>query len=215
MFGQSVAATKEERSRALPGDHAVPGAMGVVMHAVTIDAPPAAVWPWLAQMGAGRAGWYSYDFVDNDGLPSATTIIDRLQDIAPGDVMPALPGANDAFIIDTFEPPSDLLLVVPAASGGNLVSWEFLLEPLGEARTRLLVRARVARDWPGGGAGPAPVKRRPIEWVYALLGMMPNAIMRPVASFGHAIMQRRQLIGIKRRAENLCREGRTNDIWMD
>jgi hypothetical protein len=69
------------------------------MHAVTIAASPESVWPWLVQMGSGRAGWYSYDWIDNDGHPSATEIIPEFQRIAPGDVLPSLPGATDSFIV--------------------------------------------------------------------------------------------------------------------
>jgi hypothetical protein len=60
---------------------------------------PESVWPWLVQMGSGRAGWYSYDWIDNDGHPSATEIIPEFQRIAPGDVLPSLPGATDSFIV--------------------------------------------------------------------------------------------------------------------
>jgi len=59
--GLAVMPTNGERSRALPGDAFVTHPVDVEMHAITIDAPPACVWQWIAQMGAGRAGWYSYD----------------------------------------------------------------------------------------------------------------------------------------------------------
>ena len=58
-----------------------------------IAAPPERVWPWRVQMGAGRAGWYSYDRIDNGGRPSADRIVPELQRLAVGDVMPAVPGA--------------------------------------------------------------------------------------------------------------------------
>jgi hypothetical protein len=63
-----TSATTGERLLVLPGDSLVHDAMGVVMHAVTIAAPPESVWPWLVQMGAGRAGWYSYDWVERSWL---------------------------------------------------------------------------------------------------------------------------------------------------
>ena len=50
----------------------MPQPLGVITHAITIDAPPEAVWPWLVQLGSGRAGWYAYDHIDNGGRPSAT-----------------------------------------------------------------------------------------------------------------------------------------------
>ncbi len=171
------------------------------MHAITIAAPPERVWPWLVQMGSRRAGWYSYDWVDNDGHPSATEIIPALQHLAPGDVMPSLPGAEDSFIVGAVQPERDLVLTVPAAAGGLMVSWEFFLEPLAQRRTRLLVRGRISSQWPGGGAEKPAASPRPIERVYALLARIPRWLMAPVALFGHGVMQARQLRGIKRRAE--------------
>jgi len=175
------------------------------MHAVTIAAPPEQVWPWLVQMGSGRAGWYSYDWVDNDSHPSATTIVPALQHIAPGDVMPSLPGTRDSFIVAVVQPERDLILTVPATTGGLLVSWEFFLEPLTRHRTRLLVRGRVSSQWPSGSVSKPSVSPRPIERVYALLAQIPRWLMVPVAMFGHGVMQARQLKGIKRRAEGVSR----------
>ena len=140
----SVRATAEERQRALPGDTLIPDAETMVMHAVTIATPVERVWPWLVQMGAGRAGWYSHDWVDNGGRPSALTIVPELQHLAPGDVMPSLPGARDAFVVAVVEAGRDLVLTVPAAGGGLLVSWEFFLEPRARGTTRLLVRGRLS-----------------------------------------------------------------------
>src|SRR5271166_2507200 len=148
MFLASVRATPQERKRSLPADHLIPNTADIVMHAITISAPPERVWPWLIQMGSGRAGWYSYDWVDNDGQPSATEVIPVLQHIAPGDVMPSLPGVKDSFIVGAVEQVRDLVLTVPAAGGGLMVSWEFFLEPLAQRRTRLLVRGRISSQWP-------------------------------------------------------------------
>ena len=93
----SVRATRDERARALPGDELIPGAAGAFTHAISIKAAPEDVWPWLAQMGAGsRAGWYSYDFIDNGRRPSANRVIAELQAIEPGTLFPAMPGIVDA-----------------------------------------------------------------------------------------------------------------------
>ncbi|MGO9066466.1 MAG: hypothetical protein ACLQIH_17230 [Myxococcaceae bacterium] len=173
------------------------------MHAVTIVAPPAQVWPWLVQMGSGRAGWYSYDFVDNDGRPSAVRLLPAFQHIAAGDVLPALPGAKDSFLVAAVEPERDLVLTVPATDGLVEVSWEFFLEPLEPGRTRLLVRGRIGSRWPSGlSASTKPVtSRRAIEWAYAVLARLPRWVMAPAARLGHQLMQARQLRGIQLRAE--------------
>jgi hypothetical protein len=174
------------------------------MHAITITATPERIWPWFVQMGAGRAGWYSYDWVDNDGRPSATEIIPGLQHIAPGDVMPSLRGEKRSFIVRAVEPARDLILVVPSAAGGFGVTWEFFLEPLAPGRTRLLVRGRVSAEWPSGAAASPSARPRLIERVYALLAKMPRWVMVPAAKFGHGVMQARQLRRIKRRAETMA-----------
>jgi hypothetical protein len=140
----SVRATPNERRRPLPGDALIPGAAATVMHAITISTTSERIWPWLVQMGAGRAGWHSYDWVDNDGHPSATEIIPSLQHVALGDVMPSLRGERRSFIVHAVEPARDLVLAVPAAAGGFMVTWEFFLEPFAPRRTRLLVRGRVS-----------------------------------------------------------------------
>ena len=161
MIFTACLASHEEKQRAMPADPLVPGPMGVVTHAITINASPERVWPWLAQMGAGRAGWYSYDWIDNGGHPSANAILPEYQHVAPGDVLPATPGMTDVFCVASARPPHDLVLTVPEANGGNQVSWEFLLEPLDNGRTRLIVRGRISRRWPGSIPGALPPARPP------------------------------------------------------
>jgi hypothetical protein len=76
MIHRSVSASLLERTRALPGDEVIPAPIGSHTHAITIHRSPRDVWPWLAQMGAGRrAGWYSYDLLDNGRQPSAGRIV--------------------------------------------------------------------------------------------------------------------------------------------
>src|SRR5690606_27040984 len=97
------------------------------------------VWPWIAQMGAGRAGWYSWDLIDNGGAPSATRIVPQLQAVVPGDIMPVVPRATDAFVVAAVDPPRDLVLTVPDGHGGHAVAWEHVLEQVLGGRTRLIV----------------------------------------------------------------------------
>lgn len=203
MVFATCLASREERHRAMPADSLIPASMGVVTHAVTIAAPPERVWPWLVQMGAGRAGWYSYDWIDNGGHQSANAILLEHQQIAPGDVMPATPGMTDAFRVAIVEPPHDLVLIVPEAGGANQVSWEFLLEPLERGRTRLIVRGRISHRWLGSirDRSRPPGRLIFIERIYETLARAPRPLMLAAAGLGHYIMQARMLRGIKRRAE--------------
>jgi hypothetical protein len=99
-----VRATPDEQARTLPGDGLIPQPIGSVNHAVTIRRPPHDVWPWLVQMGSGRAGWYAYDFIDNGGHRSADRILPEFQNIEAGSVFPALPGVTDVFTVVQYEP---------------------------------------------------------------------------------------------------------------
>ena len=196
-------ATRVERRRPLPGDTIVPEPMFSVTHAITIDAPIQRVWPWLAQMGSDRAGWYSWDAIDNGAQPSALSIVPGLQAVARGDVMPAVPGAKDAFVVAAVDPPHDLVLTAPDGDGGQAVSWEHFLESIDRDRTRLILRGRVSSRWlDRSRAGPPSGHRRIfIERVYALLAIFPRSLLFTVAGFGHRIMEARHLRGIQRRAE--------------
>lgn len=189
-------ASSNEQRQAMPADDIIAEPIAVWTHGITIDAPPECVWPWLAQLGSGRAGWYSYDYIDNDGIPSAKVILPELQNIAVGDILPALPGARDAFLVARMSASHNLALIVPGRRESCLVSWEFLLEPKGDKHTRLLVRARVAPEWP-----PLPIGTRPIERIYRLLGRLPKPLMLFLAGLGHTLMERRMLRRIKRLAE--------------
>jgi hypothetical protein len=176
-----VRATPDERGRPLAGDDLIPQSVGSVNHAITIRRPPRAVWPWLAQMGAGRAGWYSYDIIDNGGHRSAEHILRDLQDIYVGTVFPALPGAKDVFVISQCEPEHSLVLSWRLPNGQYQTTWVFSLEQPQPGQTRLIVRGRVASGY------------RP----YGL----PEWLARPAGRLAHFIMQRKQLLGIARRAE--------------
>ena len=94
-----VHATPGEEARPLAGYDLIAQPLGSVNHAITIHRPPRDVWPWLAQMGSGRAGWYTYDFIDNRGQRSAERILPEYQNIGVGSVLPALPGARDVFLV--------------------------------------------------------------------------------------------------------------------
>ena len=93
--------------------------LGTLTHTITIGGNPRAVWPWLIQMGAGnRAGWYSYDLLDNWGRPRSRHLVPELRTIGIGTVFPALPGVTEGFTVLAFEPYKSLTLgcLVPAAN---------------------------------------------------------------------------------------------------
>jgi hypothetical protein len=158
-------------------------------HGVTIEAPAEKVWPWLVQIGARRAGWYSFDRLDNGGAHSADCIVPDLQKLSVGDIIPALPKSPNGFAVLRLEPGRALVLGDPsllpggAKSGGPpwRTTWAFVLEPIGAAATRLTVRARA--DFAPG------------------LGL---AIVRALMGLAHEVMERRQLHNLRRRAEAMA-----------
>jgi hypothetical protein len=90
---------KDELSYTMPGDSLIEKPAGSFTHGITIEAPAAAIWPWLVQMGCLRGGWYSHDWLDNAGVPSATNIVPTWQDIREGDVLNATPQGEGAFLL--------------------------------------------------------------------------------------------------------------------
>ncbi len=183
MSRHSVHATSAEASRRVPGDELIAEPIASLTHAITIRCSPAGVWPWLAQMGAGRAGWYSYDVIDNGGKPSADRIIPELQDVAVGFIFPSLPGATKGFIVLACEPNGSLVLGATGTDWTPLVTWAFVLDAQPNRHTRLLVRVRASHGYTFHG----------------LTGWVANLDVPP----GHFIMERKQLIGIAQRAEGL------------
>ena len=181
-----VRTTSAERAQSLAGDQLIPSPIGVVNHAITIHRPAADVWPWLVQMGSGRAGWYAYDFIDNGGQHSAERIVPEYQDISVGSVFPALPGARDVFTVAQFDPERSLVLSWRLPGGRYQTTWAFVLEQPQRDQTRLIVRGRIASGYRPYGLP---------QWMAVLLG-------RPA----HFIMQRKQLVSIRRRTETAARE---------
>ena len=123
-------ATDEEVHRAMPGDDLIQVAASTT-RAIAIAAPPDQVWPWLVQIGYGRAGWYSYDWIDNDGRPSADRILPQLQQLGVGDRILMLPEMgppvlesqpNRYFVAGDQEGPTWCLALYPTPGGCRLVS---------------------------------------------------------------------------------------------
>jgi hypothetical protein len=168
-------ATREEAAAPMPGDALVPRSHFTATRAITVDAAPEAVWPWLMQVGFGRAGFYSYDLLDNLGRPSARTIMPRWQHLAPGDL--AAPMANPAtpstsFVVAELDEPMTLVWAKPDST------WCWSLRRLSDGRTRVVTRLRQRYGFRSG----------------ALLTVV-------LAELGDFPMMRKMLLGIKRRAE--------------
>jgi hypothetical protein len=178
--------TPAELAAPLPGDTLLPGAQFQATRAITINAPPETVWPWLVQVGAGRAGWYSNDLLDNLGHPSATTVIGPLQHLEVGQWVPMSPTGppteRNAFKVHSFQTHHWLLWIKPDST------WAWRLTATPSDGTRLLTRVRAVYAW-----------QRPASALIAALLM----------EFGDFAMQRRMLRGIKTRAESLRKADRT------
>jgi len=197
----------DEKCQPVSVEDLIPTPIGRATAAVMIHASPEEIWPWLVQIGSGRAGWYSYDWIDNGGRPSAVSILPEHQQLAPGDIVPAIPGATDAFIVAVVDPPFHLVLTVPDGLGGHQVSYEFLLQPLDDEHTRLVVRGAVSEKWPAS-IRPSSTESQPsifIERVYWVLAHIPRPVKLGLAYVGHHLMESRMLHGIKRRAETTHR----------
>jgi hypothetical protein len=169
-------ATAAEARQPLPGDDVVAHPVYQYTRAITIDAPAAAVWPWLVQIGQGRGGYYSYDWLENlfgCDIHSADRILPEFQRLAVGDTvrMYREGGGPPPFIVVAIDPGRALVL-----GGGDSYSWAFVLQPIDAQSTRLIVRARSYSDPP---------------WVAPLAGV------EPITFF----MEQKMLRGIKQRAE--------------
>ncbi len=187
----SWGATDEELQHPYPGGDLVPGGKRTSTMATTIDAPPSAVWPWLVQMGCDRAGWYSWDQLDNGGKASADRIHPEWQDIAVGDRLSSVPSGGSWFEVAAVEPERFLALRVsldmrgrpfdprgPRPQAFTDAVWCFVLEPAPGNRTRLIV------------SGYAAVRPRAVQVIADTLFWEP----------AHWIMQTRQFANLKRRA---------------
>lgn len=189
-------ASGEEVAAALPGDGIVAGAQSSSTRAITVRAPVDLVFPWLAQIGQGRGGFYSYDLLENlSGLDihSANRILPQFQDLKRGDGIPMAPGPEFyGFIVAEVATPERLVLelcihpftgqqVGSAPSRGPWLhaSWAFALVPVGERSTRLITRTRLRVRMPFGLGGPYRVVLELVEF----------------------IMERRMLLGLRERAE--------------
>jgi hypothetical protein len=191
--GRGWGAATGERRRALGGDELVADPTWDATRAITIRAPVSQVWPWLAQMGYHRAGWYTFALIDNQGRRPPNRIVPELQGLAPGDLVPDAAGNYAFWIASRVEPPKLLvyttsrsLLSYRSFGPGDrtprcrwTASWAFVLDEIDPLTTRLLVRWRMR-------AHPLALAQ-PLLW--ALFGAVD------------LIMERKMLRTIRRLAE--------------
>ena len=135
-------ATPAEVVRPLPSDALVAEPSFDATRAITLDQPPSQVWPWLVQMGLTRAGWYSYDLLDNLGRPSARRIIPELQGLRPGDIVPMSPNGTQGMRVLSMQAPSSM---VWGEAGGTTWAWQ--LDETAVGGTRLVTRVRSRYRW--------------------------------------------------------------------
>jgi hypothetical protein len=171
-------ARPEEASKRLPGDELLEEADGVATRAITIDAPPSAVWPWIAQMGPSpRGGAYTYDWIENLlglHMHSAGRVLPEYQHPTVGEGFGYGGNKMSFAIVD----PEHVLAT--RSADGNWV-WTFILEEE-DGGTRLISRNRFR-----------------LPRLRDRVGMIP---MEP----GSLVMERKMLRGIKQRAERLAAE---------
>jgi hypothetical protein len=172
-------ATDDEVARPLPGDGDVPQPTFNATRAVTVRARPDEIWPWLVQIGMARAGWYSYDWLDNLGHHSAERIIPEFQHLAVGDLIPLSPDGKQGMRVKAFDPNRWMLW---GDTAGDM-TWYWGLDPLDERQTRLITRVRLRYRWTS-----------------------PTVLFALLVEFTDIVMMRKCLLGIKRRAERRAAE---------
>jgi polyketide cyclase/dehydrase/lipid transport protein len=182
-------ATDQELTLALPGDEMVQRPQFNFTRAITIHARPEEVWPWLVQIGYGRAGWYSYDLLDNLGRPSAQQILPELQQLQVGDwiSMGGKPRPTTAMRVKAFEPNRWLLWEHQGCP------WVWVLNPIDQETTRLLTRGRNRYTWKDVVFPLGPV----------------------LMELGDPFMMRKQLHNLKRRAEQLATARRSGGAGQE
>jgi hypothetical protein len=174
-------ATQHERTMPLSSDLLVPNPITQTTRAITINRPPAEVWPWIIQMGYHRAGWYNYDFVNRmmgaadfvDGSHSSNRIVPELQNLKVGDTVRLAPPIGYTV---TQLVPNQLLVMHGQNTKENHV-WVYLLTEDQEGNTRLIVRHR--------------------DYYRGLISNIIYTIIDP----GSFLMERKNLLGLKSRAE--------------
>ena len=198
-------ATDDYVNKTLPGDDLVPNPKGGYTHAITIRASTARVWPWLVQLGQGRGGFYSYDSLENlvgCNIHSADRIIPEFQNIEIGHRILIHP-SGQGYTIASIAPQRMLVLLerVDTQSGKTFKltkkmpdkylnqSWVLFLEKIDRSTTRLISRSRN-------------------DWNNSLVNTLVFGLFGPIS----LVMDRKMLLGIKKRAEKGVKRTRTTAV---
>ena len=180
-------ATDEEVAREMPGDEIVSRPVFNATRAVTVSARPEEIWPWLVQIGFGRAGWYSYDLLDNLGRHSSEEVLPEYQHLEPGDLIPLGPGAESGLFVKDVRPHESMVWWEPKRRS---TTWVWGLYPIDGEQTRLVTRVR--NDYRKGLS----------NFIFGLLLIEP-------ADFP---LMRKCMLGIKRRAETRAIPARAESV---
>jgi hypothetical protein len=181
-------ATTEEIFRAMPLDERVPAPSMNTTMAISINAAPEDVWPWVAQMGdPPRAGYYSYTWIERllgMHIQNADAVLDSYQRPEVGEAL----DRNGTMVVQAVEPGQSLVLGPPPSVDWIRCTWAFGIYPGETGETRLVTRVRADWSW-----RQMLARTPPPTWPLYLF-IEPGAF----------VMERKMLIEIKRRAENLA-----------
>lgn len=165
-----------EIKRSMPGDEIVSKPTFNATRAISINTKAENIYPWIVQMGIKRAGWYSYDLLDNLGKPSAKVILPEFQNIKIGDIIPMSPDGKQGMYVKDFKEHEWMLWWDQKGDS----TWAWGIYPEGDSSCRLITRVRV-------------------KYKFFSFDILFNLLIE----FFDIWMMRKCMIGIKKRSENL------------
>ena len=178
MLFERWGATDDELLLTLPGDDLLDRPYLSATRSVTVGGTPSETLTWLTQMGTGRAGWYSYDLIDNFGRPSARRLNDEWRVTEAGETIPAGPISFDVVHLVEGPPAEFVLAVADHTVAGHTIGFTLAYRAVARdngTQTRLISRARAHVS------GPL------------------STVINPLLAAGDGLMVRRQLLGLQKR----------------
>jgi hypothetical protein len=177
-------ASAEELGASLPGDELVPSPRISYTRAISINAAPEDIYPWIVQIGAERGGWYSYEWFETNvlrcAISNADSIHEKWQNLKVGDPVKMCPGTSGPPPYQVaFLEPGRAMILGHQENGDWIEVWQFVLLPQDDGTTRMILRSRNAAE----------------GWFWD--------VMRP----GEFIMARGMLLGIRERSEGMAQGG--------